>query len=257
MHLLSGGLLAPVGPEPLTRGKSGSRTGRNGALLVRPSRNDLAVSGLSTDIQIQVVVAVIAGVALIVSVSSAWIAVVNERKRTQPILIAHEHERRHFSQNVLVQAWVVDSYLTNEGGGPAFNVAFGVEFSGVRFPYKLTAKDPDAGNVQRVVRPSERRPAEGSWPILVDSTTLLSGEADPDPGRIYWARYENAQGRVWESRNPPDRSAKLDIRRVRFLRWVEWHEQRKRLKAGKRGAEAEERALAELQAGMGGGDATG
>lgn len=208
------------------------------------------VAALKTGEGIALATGIVAVLALIIAGISAWISVANERKRTQPVVIASEARPRHFSDNPLVSAWVVDSYLTNEGGGPAFNLRYGVQFHGVRYPYKLRGSDPETGNVQRVLRPEERRPAEGSWPILIDSTSIWSGEGDPDPGRIYWARYENAQGKVWETRNPGDRSARLDIRRVRSIRLAEWRERRKRTKARERGAEWETKALEELRAGM-------
>jgi hypothetical protein len=196
---------------------------------------------------------IIAGLALVVAALSAWISLVNERKRTQPIVVAHEDHPRRFSPDPQTSAWVVDSHLTNEGGGPSFNVRFGVEFHGVRYPYRLRDTDPESGNVQRVIRPGERRPQpDGSWPILVDSGALWTSaeKGDPDPGRVYWSRYENAQGKVWETRNPGDRSARLDIRRVWLPLLAEGWEGWKRKRARKHGAEWEARALEELRAGM-------
>jgi len=77
---------------------------------------------------------------------------------------------------------------------------------------------------------------------------LLSRIADPDSTAVFWARYENAQGKLWETRNPADRSSRLDIKRVRALRLHEWWEERQRSKAMKRGAENEQAAVAGLQA---------
>ena len=39
---------------------------------------------------------------------------------------------------------------------------------------------------------------------------LLSKIADPDATAVFWARYENAQGKLWETRNPADRSSRLE-----------------------------------------------
>ncbi len=86
--------------------------------------------------------------------------------------------------------------------------------------------------------------------MLIDSTSMWTGEGDPDPGRVYWARYENAQGQVWETPNPANRSDKLDIRRVRFVHLREWREERRCVKAGKHGRDWERRALEELRAGI-------
>jgi hypothetical protein len=63
------------------------------------------------------------------------------------------------------------------------------------------------------------------------------------------ARYENAQGKVCETRNPGDRSESLDSRDVRAAWFREWREERKRIKASERGREWERRALEELSAG--------
>jgi hypothetical protein len=208
-------------------------------------------SVITTDqwIQLGVVGVTAAGVA--VAVITALVTHINERKRTQPIVIANEDRERHFSQSV--GAWVADAHLKNEGAGPAFNVRFGVEFHGVRWPYKLRLEDPDGGNVQRVLAPGERRPPAHSWPILISSLSVWGAAAEggnPDPGRVYWARYENAQGKVWETRNPGDRSANLDIRRVRLVRFKEWREQRRRARADERSTEWHRQAFADLRAQM-------
>jgi hypothetical protein len=176
---------------------------------------------------------------------NAWLSVANERKRTQPIVIAHEAYARRFAKQA--GCFDVGAYLTNEGSGAGFNVRFGVEFHRVRFPYKHSAVDHDTGSVQRVLRPAEQRPASGVWPILVDAFLLVGETGDPDPKRVYWARYENAQGKVWETRNPGDRSEHLDIKRVRLLRLRQRLEQRRRNKARQHGAEWERAAIDELQ----------
>jgi hypothetical protein len=71
---------------------------------------------------------------------------------------------------------------------------------------------------------------------------------DLDAKRSYWAQYENAQRQTWETCNPGDRSAKLDIRRVRRPERVERREQRRREEAGQHDAEWLRGALAELRA---------
>jgi hypothetical protein len=183
-------------------------------------------------------------VGLAITAFNAWLSVANERKRTQPIVIAHEEYARQFAERA--GSFSVGAYLTNEGSGTAFNVRFGVEFHGIRFPYKHSVADHQAGSVQRVIRSAERRPIASSWPIPVDAYLLIQEGGDPDPARVYWARYENAQGKVWETRNPGDRSARLDIRRVRAVRLHERLEEHRRIKARKRGLDWERKALAEL-----------
>lgn len=61
--------------------------------------------------------------------------------------------------------------------------------------------------------------------------SLVAGDADPDPGRLYWARYENAYGKIWETVNPGERSARLNITGVRLVRLREWRDDRRRLRA--------------------------
>lgn len=204
--------------------------------------------GLSFGQWLALVGAAIALSGVLVAGFNAWMAAVNERKRAQPIVIAHEEHGRTFSNDP--GHFAVGGYVTNEASGHAFNVRFGVEMGGVRYPQKHAVDDPDSGNVHRVLRPGERRPTGGSWPILIPQLSLLVAKGDPDPGRVYWARYENARNQTWETRNPWDRSASLDIRRVRWVRFNEWREQRRRTKAVEQGAEWERKALAELRAGM-------
>jgi hypothetical protein len=68
--------------------------------------------------------------------------------------------------------------------------------------------------LQRVLGPGERRPPTGSWAILIDSLSMwgraAEAEGDLDAKRVYWARYENAQGQTWETRNPGDRSCQAE-----------------------------------------------
>lgn len=180
---------------------------------------------VSTSDWIQVVIASITGAATLAALANVLITRANERRRTQPIVIAHEAGSRRFARDSETGAsWVVDSYLTSEGGGPAFNVRFGVEFAGVRYAYRLDAGDSPLGNLQRVLPAGQRRPEAGDWPILIPSLGLWGRAADTlnqgrpgalDAERVYWAVYENAEGQTWETRNPGDRSTRLDIRRVR------------------------------------------
>ncbi len=55
---------------------------------------------------------------------AAWqvlISILNERKRTQPVVIAHDAGGRQFGDRGNPNA-ILPTYLTNEGGGNAFNV---------------------------------------------------------------------------------------------------------------------------------------
>jgi hypothetical protein len=61
---------------------------------------------------------------------------------------------------------VLPTYLTNEGGGNAFNVRFGVDFDGVRYAWKFSSEDSDNGSFQRVVRVGTRLPEDGASFII-------------------------------------------------------------------------------------------
>jgi hypothetical protein len=115
------------------------------------------IAGLSTADSIALIIAATGVVALFIAAWNAWVAVVNERRRTQPVVVAHEEHGRRFTDKA--DFFAVGAYITNESSGHAFNVRFGVELHGVRFAQRLRAEDPDSGNVQRILRPDERRPS--------------------------------------------------------------------------------------------------
>lgn len=154
----------------------------------------------------------------------------NERRRTQGIVIAHEARGRHSGER---GNFSVKSYVTNEGQGPAFNVRFGVSVYGVRYPFRLEEDDPLSGNRQRVIRALERRPNTDGWLIGVPLLAVAGGawkkKEPPEKAMFYWARYEDALGRTFETENPPNRSADLKIKRVRLVRLRErWNERKHR-----------------------------
>jgi len=144
------------------------------------------------------------------------------------------------------------AHLKNESTVPAFNIRFGVEYGGTRFPYKMEVDDPDEGNYQRVVPPGERLPErqEHSIRILIASEDVwasANANGDLDEGRVYWCRYENARGETWETRNPGSRSGKLDIHRVRKVKRLEEREKAQRDQVRQRGREWEGQALETIQ----------
>lgn len=191
----------------------------------------------------------VSGLLLLVGIWQVGVSILNERKRTQPIVVTHEDRSRGFDQSK--SDWRVEAHMTNEGQGAAFNVRFGVAYFGVRFAFRLNDGDPPTGNRHRVLQPRTRVPDAGSWPIFVPSQNLWAGKGVPEEGtHFYWARYENAQGKVWETRNPPDRSADLDIRRIYFVGLRERWEARRRDHLTAKGREVEQTMLRELREGM-------
>jgi hypothetical protein len=180
------------------------------------------------------------GTLLLVAVTAAgiWSALTSERRRTQPIVVAHAVGERRFADRGDGQ--FLDAYLTNEGEGAAFNVHFGVDYRGVRFPWKFSEQDPDTGTRQRVVRAGTRLPEDENalFAIPIPYARAALGGEETDEGRVYWCRYENAFGRMWETRNPWQRFGDMDIKPVHFFRMRDWLERRKRRKVGRRFDEA-------------------
>jgi hypothetical protein len=144
-----------------------------------------------------------------------------ERRREQPVAIAHDAGGELSRMRV---------YLTNEGTGTAFNVRFGV---------KLDRREYAVGGGQGhryTVAPGQRLPDEGYLEVTVHVSAFVVSSKGRGvyARRQYWARYENAYGRVWETRNPADPLRPFKVfpstlarralveRRQRFGRW--WDE---------------------------------
>jgi ABC-2 type transport system ATP-binding protein len=145
---------------------------------------------LTTTEKIQLVIASITALAALIALANVLVQLRHERRRTQPIAVAHEAGSRRLAPTSSPAAWVVDAYLTSEGAGPAFNVRFGVEFVGVRYPYRLrlTSSDryreetvvPGAGDefpartrssLARTRHP--RRQMTASTPLAIEATGLV------------------------------------------------------------------------------------
>jgi hypothetical protein len=90
-----------------------------------------------------------------------WRGRVSEIRRTQPIVIAHASGDRRFAEAGEVGLQVLDTWLRNEGEGTAFNVRFGIEYAGVRFPWKFAEEDPET------VADSESSGRGVSFPALI------------------------------------------------------------------------------------------
>src|ERR1017187_8350248 len=199
---------------------------------------------LTTLQEVGIIAGVVVGTGTILFAAvNAWLSIRNERKGTQPIVIAHQDDPSRSLEQSKRSAF--DMYMTNEGTGAAFNVRFGVELHGVRIPYKHDPDDPFA-SVYRIVKPGQRLP-DSSWSLQFDRLYLLSKIADPDVSSMFWARYENAQGKLWKTRNPGNRSGRLGIKRVRAVRLRERREAHKRKTGLKRAAQNERTVVAGLQ----------
>lgn len=137
----------------------------------------LVFASLTTSDKIQLTIAAITGVAALAALAGLALSQANERRRSQPIVIAHEAVERHFARETNAM-WSSRRTSRVRAAGPAFNVRFGVEFGGVRHPYRLSVDDPESGNVQRVLRPGDRRPSDSAWPILLTSLAIWGRAAD-------------------------------------------------------------------------------
>jgi hypothetical protein len=117
----------------------------------------------------------------------------SERRRTQPVVIAHAIGTGPGLTDLPV-------YVTNEGSGTAFNVRFGVRFDGREF-----AVGGDRGQ-RYVVAQGQREPRENTYTVRADVSVYAGTKKGSGvwERRIYWARYENAFGQVWETWNRSD-----------------------------------------------------
>jgi hypothetical protein len=168
----------------------------------------------------------------LIAVFQVLVSIWNERKRTQPVVIAHDAGGRQLGERGNPNT-VLPTHLTNEGGGSAFNVRFGIELDGVRYAWKFSEDDTDHGSYQRVIRVGARLPeGDVSFNIEIPWEKFAIGRGT-DARRVYWCRYENAYGKTWETRNPVDRSSGIDIHRVRFFRSRLRREARRREKTAK------------------------
>ena len=86
--------------------------------------------------------------------------------------------------------------------------------------------------------------------IFVDSIDVWGLGRVDDDARAYWCVYENAHGETWETRNPADRAAQLQIRRIRFKRLRERQHERARTRVHEKATQVERQAIAELRKGV-------
>jgi hypothetical protein len=127
-----------------------------------------------------------------------------EKRRSQPVVVLHEAGPRRLLEGGGT-AW--DVCLENHGAGTAFNVRFGVDLDGRRYPHK--PRDSERA-YRHIVNAGERLPAEGNTfelPASIAPFVLQRAGPGVDARRIFWARYENSFGEHWETRNPGDPTA--------------------------------------------------
>jgi hypothetical protein len=70
-------------------------------------------SALTTDQKIQIAIATITALAALFALANVLVTMVNERRRSQPIIVAHEERPRHFAPSSTAGVWAVDAYLSS------------------------------------------------------------------------------------------------------------------------------------------------
>jgi hypothetical protein len=186
---------------------------------------------------------VLAAVAVLAFVLSAWqlrLAILNQLRSAQPVVIVHESSREIDADGYME----FRVHLENRGAHSAFNVRFGVELGGTRYAY---GGDAASRGARQSVGPGELLPGpqqvfrlRASW-----APYALARVEGIDSKPVFWARYENPFGEVWETRNPADPYGDLKIKRLR--RWQARRQERREHEQRRADeAEAEERLAADL-----------
>jgi hypothetical protein len=153
----------------------------------------------------------------------------SEARRTQPVVILNKGRGRD-----LVSGFGV--FMTNEGSGTGFNVRVGLRIDGTEWPL-----GDDEGN-RYTVAAGARQPRTEADTLTVGAPTMayrsVPGGKSTDQRTIFYARYENAFGKVWETLNPNDPLAPFKVRRARRPhRFHAWRQRRRRAKVLKIGEE--------------------
>lgn len=198
---------------------------------------------------ITIAVGATAVAAFLLSVFNYWIT----QRRVRPIVICHEHRKRHSKRDALDNGyWAASVYLTNESEAAAFNVQFGIDMAGRHFGWKRGRTDEKASRL-KVLRPNGRYPDTDYVDVVIDDRVTwdlssVAGDTDIDEGRIYWAYYQGPAGDWWYTANPTDRTSDFVIKRVRSDRFGPISRgNRKLVKSIEQGAEVRTRAFRELQ----------
>jgi hypothetical protein len=156
---------------------------------------------------------VVTGALAVIAVLQLFAFRNSEKRRTQPVAISHRFKPRDEYDKFAV-------FLTNEGTGTAFNVRFGVRLDGTEYAV-------GGGRGHRyVLGPGARIPTDPSKYLTVEISyapyALAKGGRDVDSRAIFWARYENAFGVVYETKNPVEPLADFEVRRsFASARWLQ------------------------------------
>lgn len=179
--------------------------------------------------------------ALGIALFNAWLAARADRRRNQPVVICHSNGGGlRFAAGTGFETLVT---VENAGGGPAFDVRFGVALGGFWFPYRGDANTTGPPHRFRVIPPGATKPDPDPdnlyrrpvAQIRVDAAVLLTavreGSKELEGSAVYWAWFKNSYGQTWEVLNPTAATSDLAIKRVRFPRTRERHRSRQLMRA--------------------------
>jgi hypothetical protein len=168
-----------------------------------------------------IALASVTGVLALVAILQLFAFTRSEGRRTQPVVILHQRVPRG------VDAFAFGVAFENRGAGTAYNVRGGVRLGGTEYPLG------DADGDRYIVGAGEKVPGESRvsalslqvppWPYA-----LVRGGPSVDSRAVFYARYENAFGKVWETLNPADPRASFKVRRAWFLLTRNAYQRRRR-----------------------------
>jgi hypothetical protein len=128
------------------------------------------------------------------------------RRTSQPLVVVHEVSSEVSARG---EGFEYRVRLRNHGVAAAFNVRFGVKLAAASYPYTF-GPSVERG-AREIVEPGDPLPATGELVIPTPWAPYIAAEGQLQTSRVFWARYENAFGETWETRNPHDPTADLAI----------------------------------------------
>ena len=182
-----------------------------------------------------IALACVTGGLALVALLQLWAFNRSEARRTQPVVILN----RLGGADPLA----IPVFITNEGVGTAYKVRVGVRIKGVEHP--LGGGD----GFRYTLRPEARVPADEdeSYPVNLPEWAYSLGRPGSMHRVVFYARYENAYGKTWETSNPREPLDSFEVRRARL--WVRprrFHSLRQRRKRASGEKIFERRVVEEL-----------
>jgi hypothetical protein len=167
----------------------------------------MLIAALTTTDKATIALTSVTAVLALIAVFQLIAFVRSEARRTQPVAVFH----RIGSSDPLK----IPVYITNEGFGTAYNVRVGVKLYGIEHRLPLGENE----GYRYILRAGAREPREGEEPFALSLPIWAYSPGRwgrSKPRAIFYARYENAFGKTWETRNPKDPLASFKVRRRWF-----------------------------------------